>query len=150
MVVPVLLRLGLGQQLGHKVLLLLHRSQDLPARKRRPVGGHNRGLRVLFADQRHGGRHLFLAGSPGAAQDNGVGMADLVVVKLAEVFHIQLDLVHIRHGGKTVQLYLPLLCHGGHRPGHVAQLAHARGLNQNAVRRILVDHLFQRLPEVAH
>ena len=142
--------LGLLQQLLHEVPLGLHGIHNLLALQLVPVGGDDGGLRVLLPDHGHGAGDLVLTGSAGTAQNDGIGMADLVVVELTEVLHVQPHLVHVRHGHKAVQLHIPLGGNALHSLGHVAQLAHAGGLDQDAVRLVLVDNLLQSLPEVAH
>ena len=142
--------LSLLQQLLHEVPLGLHGRHDLLAFQLVPVGGDDGSLGVLLPDHGHGAGDLVLAGGAGAAQDDGVGMADLVVVKLAEVLHVQPDLVHIGHGHKAVQLHIPLGGDALHGLGHVAQLTHAGGLDQDAVRLVLVDDLLQSFAEVAY
>ena len=141
---------GLGQQLGHQITLAVHHRKDLLAVQLLPVGGHNGSGGVLFLQHGHSGGNLFFVGAAGAAQDNAAGMADLVIVELAEVLHIHLDLFHIGHRDKAVQLHRQLLGHALHRTGHIAQLAHARGLDQNTVGGILLHHLAQCLAEIAH
>ena len=141
---------GLLQQLLHEVPLGLHGIHNLLALQLVPVGGDDGGFRVLLPDHGHGAGDLVLTGSAGTAQNDGIGMADLVVVELTEVLHVQPHLVHVRHGHKAVQLHIPLGGNALHGLGHVAQLAHAGGLDQDAVRLVLVDNLLQSLPEVAH
>ena len=77
-------------------------------------------------------------------------MADLVIVELAEVLHIHLDLVHIGHGDKAVQLHVQMLSHALHGAGHIAQLAHAGRLDDDAVGVVLLHHLLQSGAEIAH
>ena len=141
---------GLGQQLGHQITLAVHHRKNLLAVQLLPVGGHNGSGGVLFLQHGHGGSDLFFVGAAGAAQDNAAGVADLVIVELAEVLHIHFDLFHIGHRDKAVQLHRQLLGHALHRTGHIAQLAHARGLDQNTVGGILLHHLAQCLAEIAH
>ena len=77
-------------------------------------------------------------------------MADLVIVELAEVLHIHLDLVHVSHGDKAVQLHVQVLGHALDGAGHIGQLAHARRLDDDAVGVILLHHLLQGGAEIAH
>ena len=77
-------------------------------------------------------------------------MADLVIVELAEVLHIHLDLVHVGHGHKAVQDDGQGFGHAFHGAGHVGQLAHAGGLDEDAVGVVGFHHLLQGFPEVAH
>ena len=156
MVVLVLMlvrRIGLGShrhQLRLEIGLGGHGLQDLLAGQVVPIGGHDGGGGVLLAQQGHGSCHLVLRGGLGAAEQDAAGMADLVVVELAKVLHIQLDLVHVCYGNKAVQLHIQVLGHTFHSTGHVGQLAHAGRLDQDAVRVVLLHHLLQSGAEIAH
>ena len=139
-----------GDQLGLEVVLGGHGLQDLLTGQVIPCGGHDSGGGVLFAQHCHGSGDLFLAGGLGAAEQDAACMADLVIVELAEVLHIHLHLVHIGHGDKAVQLHVQMLRHTLHGAGHIAQLAHARGLDDDAVGVVLLHHLLQSGAEIAH
>ena len=140
---------GLVQQLGHKVALAVHDRDDLGAGQGGPVGGDDGGGGVLLCQQGNGGRDLILAGVAGAAQDDAGGMADLIVIELAEVLHIHLDLVDIGHGDKAVQQHRQGLGHALDRAGDIAQLADAGRLDEDAVGVVGLNDLFQRLAEIA-
>ena len=139
-----------GDQLGLEVVLGGHGLQDLLTGQVIPCGGHDGGGGVLFAQHCHGSGDLFLAGGLGTAEQDAACVADLVIVELAEVLHIHLDLVHIGHGDKAVQLHIQMLRYALHGAGHIAQLAHAGRLNDNAVGVVLLHHLLQRGAEIAH
>ena len=141
---------GLLQQSLHKVVLTLHGLQDLRTGQLVPVGGHDGGLGVLLPQHSHGLLDLFLAGRAGAAQQDGGSVGHLVVVELTEVLHIQAHLVHVRHRDKAVQLHVLLVGDGLHGAGHVAELAHAGRLDEDAVGMILLHDLLQGGAEVAH
>ena len=136
-------------QLLHEIVLSLHRGDNLRALEAVPRGRNNGRGGVFLAQHGHGGGNLFRVGALGAAEDDAAGVADLVVVELAEVFHVQLDLVHIRHSDKAVELDGQMLGHAFHGAGHIAELADARGLDKDAVGVVLLDNLFQRLAEIA-
>ena len=142
--------LGLLDELGHQVPLAVHDGHDLLAVQGGPVGGDDGGGGVLFLQQGHGLGHLGLVGVAGAAEDQAGSMAHLVVVELAEVLHIQLDLVHVGHGDKAVQHHGQGLGHALHGAGHIGQLAHAGGLDEDAVGMVGLHHLLESFPEVAH
>ena len=139
-----------GDQLGLEVVLGGHGLQDLLTGQVIPCGGHDGGGGVLFPQHCHGSGDLFLAGGLGAAEQDAACMADLVIVELAEVLHIHLDLVHIGHGDKAVQLHVQMFGHALHGAGHIAQLAHAGRLDDDAVRVVLLHHLLQSGAEIAH
>ena len=139
-----------GDQLGLEVVLGGHGLQDLLTGQVIPCGGHDGGGGVLFPQHCHGSGDLFLAGGLGAAEQDAACVADLVIVELAEVLHIHLDLVHIGHGDKAVQLHVQMLGHALHGAGHIAQLANAGRLNDDAVGVVLLHHLLQSGAEIAH
>ena len=140
---------GLVQQLGHKVALAIHDRDDLGTGQGGPVGGDDGGGGVLLGQQGNGGSNLILTGVAGAAQDNAGGMADLIVIELAEVLHIHFDLVDIGHGDKAVQQHRQGLGHALDRAGDIAQLADAGRLDEDAVGVVGLNDLFQRLAEIA-
>ena len=115
-----------------------------------PRSRQNGGVGVLLAQHGDSGGDLFLAGGLGAAEQDAACVADLVIVELAEVLHIHLDLVHIGHGDKAVQLHIQMLSHTLHSAGNIAQLAHTGGLNDDAVGVVLLHHLLQSGTEIAH
>ena len=140
---------GLVQQLGHKVALAVHDRDDLGTGQGGPVGGDDGGGGVLLGQQGNGGSDLILTGIAGAAQDDAGGMADLIVIELAEVLHIHFDLVDIGHGDKAVQQHRQGLGHALDRAGDIAQLADAGRLDEDAVGVVGLNDLFQRLAEIA-
>ena len=139
-----------SDQLSLEVVLGGHGLQDLLAGQGVPGGGDDGSGGVLLTQHGHSGGDLFLGGVLGAAQDDAACVADLVVVELTEVLHIHLDLVHIGHGDKAVQLHIQVLGHAFHGAGHVAQLAHAGGLDDDAVGVVLLHHLLQGGAEITH
>ena len=143
---------GLGLQvrkLGRERVAALHRLEDLLAVKLRPRRGHDGRGRVFLAQQRHGGIELFGADALGAREDDGARVLDLVVEELAEVLHVHPALVGIDHGRKAVEHQLIGL-HALHRADDVAELADARGLDEDAVGVKLREHLLQRVGKVTH
>ena len=139
-----------GDQLCLEVVLGGHGLQDLLTGQFVPCGGHDGSGGVLLAQ--HGDRSgdLLFAGGLGAAEQDAACVADLVIVELAEVLHIHLDLVHIGHGDKAVQLHIQMLGHAFHSAGHIGELAHAGGLDDDAVGVVLLHHLLQSGAEIAH
>ena len=143
---------GLGLEvleLGGQRVAPLHRLEDLLAVELRPRRGHDRGGRVLLAQQRHGGVELLGADALGAREDDGARVLDLVVEKLAEVFHVHPALVRVHDGREAVEHQLVGL-HALHGADDVAQLADARGFDEDAVGVKLGEHLLQRVGKVAH
>ena len=148
--IVVLSGLGLEMlELGGQRVAPLHRLEDLLAVELRPRRGHDRGGRVLLAQQRHGGVELLGADALGAREDDGTRVLDLVVEKLAEVFHVHPALVRVHDGREAIEHQLVGL-HALHGTDDVAQLADARGLDEDAVGVELLEHLLQRVGKVAH
>ena len=127
----VLLQL-LMEQLGHHVVLVgLHGLEDLLAGDLVPGGGDDDGVAVVRAQLFHRGGHLLLAHILGAGEDDGVGVLDLVVEELAEVLHVHFALGGVGHGDEAVEGHGRFLRRALHGADHVAQLAHARGLDDD-------------------
>ncbi len=150
--VLVVLLGGLGLEmfeLGGQRVAPLHRLEDLLAVELRPRRGHDRGGRVLLAQQRDGGVELLGADALGAREDDGARVLDLVVEKLAEVLHVHPALVRVHDGREAVEHQLIGL-YALHGADDVAQLADARGLDEDAVGVELLEHFFERVGKVAH
>ena len=154
MLVLRLIRLVLSAHMRQQLVRqrdLFDGAEDGHAVQLVPGCGENGGIGVLLPQQRHGGFQLLLAQPLGAGEDDGAGGLNLVVVELAEVLHVYLDLCGVRYGHKAVQLHVRYVLHGVlHRHDHVAELAHAAGLDEDAVRVELLMYVLQRLVEVAH
>ena len=154
MLVLRLIRLVLSAHMRQQLVRqrdLFDGAEDGHAVQLVPGCGENGGIGVLLPQQRHGGLQLLLAQPLGAGEDDGTGGLDLVVVELAEVLHVYLDLGGVRYGHKAVQLHVRYVLHGVlHRHDHVAELANAAGLDEDAVRVELLMYVLQRLVEVAH
>ena len=140
--------LGQRGQLGHQAVFLLHRVQQLLAGKRVPRGCDDGGLFVVRAQQRHGGVQLLLGHILRAAQQDGAGVLDLVVVEFAKILHINPAFCRIGHGDKACKLHIGIqLLHGA---DHVGKLAHAGRLDYDAVGRVLFQYFGHRRAEIAH
>ena len=141
----------LVQQLLGQGVAVLHGGEELRPGEVVPGGSDNGGRGVLLPQQ--GNRLLQLPGGEllGAAEDNGPGVLDLVGVEFAEVLQVDPALGGVGHRDGTAQNHLRhRLRHALDRPDHVGELAHAGGLDEDAVRVELVHHLFQGLAEVPH
>ena len=155
MVVVMVLMLFLGglglqvRKLGRERVAALHRLEDLLAVELRPGRGHDGRGRVFLTQQRNGSVELLGADALGAREDDGARVLDLVVEELAEVFHIHPALVGVDHGREAVEHQLIGL-HALHSADDVAELADARGLDEDAVGMKLRKHLLQRVGKVTH
>ena len=136
-------------QLMGQSIPVLHGGNQLFTGELIPGSGDQRCLLIMLPEQRHGRVQLFLGNRVRTAQDDGGGSFDLVIVKLAEISHINLALGGVSncHGVAQPHLVIGDLLHGCH---HIAELAHTGGLDDDPVRMILGNHLLQGLAEVAH
>ena len=103
----------------------------------------------MLTNQGNGCIQLCLRSGIGTGEDDGGSGFDLVVVELTEVLHIDLHLACITdsHGVAQSDLVIGDLFHSGN---HIGQLADTGGFDDDPVGVILLDHLRQRLAEVAH
>ena len=153
-VLVVMVVLMLLVELCHQLLCqggaASHGGQDLVAGQVVPGGGDDDGVGVLLLHQSDDLLELLLLHVLGAAEDDGAGVLDLVVEELTKVLHVHLALLGVDHGHRAAQLHFALLGHVADGLGYVGELAHAGGLDEDAVGVILLQHLPQSLAEVAH
>ena len=83
---------------------LLHHLQDFLSLQLRDRGGDEAGVPVDSADQLHRLVHLLPGSLVHPAEDDGVGVLQLILKELSEVAQVHLTLGHIRHGGEAVKL----------------------------------------------
>jgi hypothetical protein len=130
-------------------ILLFHGLHDLLTGQLFPGSGDNDSLGVFLPQQGHSLEQPILLHAAGAGEDDGACVFDLVVVELTEVLHIDLALGGIGYGHHAADLHIV-----GLSPldslGHVAELAHAGGLNEDPVRMVLCHDLLEGLTEVTH
>ena len=112
--------------------------------------GDDDGLGVLPADHVHVQLDLGGVGDIRAAEHDGSGVLDLVVEEFAEILHVHLTLVGVHNGHGAIQLHLHIRGHVDNGLHHVGELAHARRLDDDAVRLVLGQNLFQGFSEIAH
>ena len=115
-----------------------------------PRGGDDAGLFVVAAQEGDALVQTVLGDVLGTAQHDGLGAFDLVKEEFAEVLGVHAALVHVRNGGAAGQLHIALFGNLVYDAADIGQLAHAGGLDQDAVGRVGFDQLDQGLVEVAH
>ena len=115
-----------------------------------PGGGDDAAAGMLLLHQGAGLLHPLGGQQLGAAEDDGVGGLDLVEEELAEVLHVHAAFARVHHGGAAGNGHLVPLGGALYRSEDVAELAHAGGLDDQAVGVILLNQLVHRLLEVAH
>ena len=127
----------------------LHGGHQLLAGELIPGGGDDGCGGIVLPQLLHSGIQLGLGNGVGSGQDDGGCGFDLVVVELAEVLHIHLHLASIGNGHGIAQGNLVI----GHLPDgadDIAELAHAGGLDEDAVGMVGLDDIPQSLAEVTH
>ena len=112
-------------------------------------GRDNGSIGIMLFEHLHSGIQLLLRYRIGTGQNDTTCGFNLIVIKFAEVLHVDLYLVCIHNRNGTAQLHI-LAGNLLHRADHIGELANAGGLNDNAVRMILVNDLGQRTAEVAN
>lgn len=133
---------------GHVVCgeRVLDRFSDLCAGELLPRGGDDLGVVVDLADQLDRGVELALGDVAGTGQDDGAGILDLVLVELLEVLQVDLALAGVDDGNCAADLGTLDLLDSSH---YVRELADTGWLDEDTVRRELVDDFLQRGAEVA-
>ena len=125
----------------------LHDIHDLCAAQLRPGGGYDGRVGIELAEHGAGGDDLAVGGGIGAAEHDNVGVLHLVVEKFAEVADIHTALARVNDGDLRADLAAVDACDSLR---NVGELAHARGLDDDAVGSVFGNDLFKRLGEVAH
>ncbi len=136
-------------QLAFKRCRVLHSGKYLLAVQKLPIGGYNRSLGVVFAHKFKRGCKFFTARNVGVAEHYASRALDLVVEKLAEVFHIYFAFVCVHNGGKRVD-FAVIQPRAFHSLDYIGKFTNAGGLYQNSVWLVLAYNLFQSLGKVAH
>ena len=149
MVVMMLRFLGQTCQLGLQSILALHGFAELSARQLIPRSRHNDSGGIMLPQERNSGLNLLRRGSLGVGENNATGILHLVIEELTKVLHVHLALTCIHHGGEATQNG-PLGGGALYGADDVRELAHARGLNENAVGGVLGQHLGQSLAEITY
>ena len=150
MMVMLVMRLvrDLVEHLLHQVAAALHGLEQLLAGQFLPRGGDNARMRIEAAQQADHFVQTLCRALRRARQQDSARVRNLVLEELAEVLEIHLRLERIDNRDKGVKRHVQVRVL--HRRDDVRQLAHARGLDQDAVGVVLVDHVVQRLAKVAH
>ena len=136
---------GAQQALG-----ALDHVQHLLAGEFIPGRGDDAGVFVVLAQKVDALLDALLSGVLGAAEDDGFGVFDLIDEEFAEVPGIHAALADIGNGGAALEVDFVAVHHVHHHAADVGQLAHAGGLDDDAIGMIGIDQLVQRAAEVAH
>ena len=132
---------------GSNGICAFHCVCQLPAGQLLPRRGDDGAGGVYFPDHIRRQLQLLRGDAGGTGEDNGIGRGDLIVIKFAKVSHIAFDLGGIGNGDFIGDLHALHLFHSRH---HIGKLAHTGGLDDDAVGRIIGQHLLHRLTEITH
>ena len=148
MIMAMMLMCHRFQILGYGILAL-HSFQKLSAGQLLPGSCDQGSSLIVLAEKLHSLVQLCLRNAGGTGKNNGRSSFHLIVIELAEVLHIHLDLARIYHSDGIAKLHILAgdLFHCGN---DIGELAHTGRLNNHTVGVELLNHLFQRLSEVAH
>ena len=135
-------------KLGGQSVAVLHGGNKLLAGEPVPGRGYHHCAGIELLEHGSGGKELLLRNVPGAAQNDNVGVFDLIVEEFTEVADIHFALVGVHHCYLGANIGLAGHCR--HRRRHVGQLAHAGGLDNNAVGGVVLNDLFKGGLEIAH
>ena len=145
----IMVVMSLLQQRRRHLRAAGHRLGQLRTGQLVPRRGDDGGGRIVFAQLRHRRGDLIVAQILRARQHDGAGVFHLIVVELTEIFHIHTAFAGVRDRHERAERHL-LIADGLDRLHDIRQLAHAGRLDENALRRVGVQHLPQRLAEIAH
>ena len=150
MVMMVLMcRLSKTCQLFLNGVATLHCRQQLLAVQVVPRGGDDGSRGIVCTQQCYRLGNLFLGNTARVRQHDASCVFDLVIEEFTEILHIHLALFHVGNRGKAVE-HNPLCGNTLHGTDNIGKLANPRGLDQNAVGRVVGEHLLQCLAEVTH
>ena len=136
-------------QLVIKGILLSHSVNKLLACELVPLSCNDRSYRV---ERLQAGNDLvyLLSGKSGCmAEDDAACIGYLVVEEFTEVLLIHLALLCVYDSSKAVELYI-VSVYILNSTDNVAELAYAGGLDEDTVRSVVCQYLFQSLSEVTY
>ena len=123
--------------------------KDLRAVQLIPGGSNDHGVGIVLAQEGDGRGNGSLAHITRTRKDDCPRVLDLIVKKLTKVLHIHTALLGINHHGSTAKRSIGKL-QPLHRADHVAELANARRLDQDAVGGVIGHYLFKCAAKVTH
>ena len=134
--------------LGFQSYRAFHSRKNLLSVKLVPRSGNNYRVLVLVSYKRNAAFNFILCQSAGMAEDYALCTFNLVVVELAEVFHVHFTFFRIDN--RRIAVYNNIFGNNrADRAQNVAQLAHAGRLYNYSVRRKFIKHLFKSFAEIA-
>lgn len=136
--------------LPHFKLRMVHGFQNLPSVQFIPRCGDHGSMSIMLPKKSRALLQLFICHTLGSAYDNGSRMLHLVIEKFTEVFHIHLTLFPIHYDNGAVNVNIHGAGHIFHSLYHVGKLAHTGRLDENPIRRIGIQNLFQSRTEISY
>ena len=129
--------------------LSCHSFSQLRAGQLIPGRGYNGSICIMLAEHCQCVVQLLLSNRIGTGQDYGRSCGNLVNIELAKILQVNLHLtrIHNRHSIAQCHFIIGHLVHGSN---YIRQLADAGGFDDDPVRIVLGNHLFQRLAEITH
>ena len=154
-VMMVMMLLGtlqhLRQNLALQILLALNGLQHHLSIQLRKRGCDDRRLLVVLTNQGNRLINFLLRRLICTCQNNSAGILNLIDKELAEILKVNPCLRRIHYGYGTAQLHIRNFCSrlldGAH---YVIELADTGGLNQDALRLIILHHLLERRIKISH
>ena len=127
--------------------VFFHGGKDLGAGDLIPGGGDQAAVRIKGTQEFHRLKRFGIIFAAGAAENEQVGMDDLVIEKLAEVAHVHFALGSIDDRDLCTELNA---LHRADSLRHIRQFSDARGLDDDAVRRVSFHDLLEGFAKVPH
>ena len=93
---------------------------------------------------------LFLTQILCTAQNNGIGIFDLIIKELTKVFHIHTAFLCIRNRRKAIHTNFGFFRHSLYRSYYIRQLTDTAWLNDDTLRMIFRKHLLQCLRKISN
>ena len=132
-----------------KSVLMLHCSKNILTVKAVPRCSYNNRIGIMLTKKCYTFSNLLIPCSLCMRKHDCRSVSNLIVIKLAEVLHIHLALINISNSGKAIKnstVLLSSLC----RTNNVGKLTNARGLDNNSVGIVFLEHLNKCLGKIAH
>ena len=136
-------------QLVVKCVLLSHCVSKLLSGELVPLGSYDRRSRVEFSQTLYSVVYLILSKTSSMAEDDTACVCDLVVEELTKILLIHLALLCVNYSCKAVKLHI-VSAYVLNSTDNIAELANARGLDEDTAGMIFLQHLLQSLAEISH
>ena len=134
-------------QFSSKGCLAFHSCNQLFSGQVIPRCGDNGGISIVLTQQRNTSIQFCLRNGIGTGKDDSGSSFNLIVIELTEVLHINLDLTRICNSNSVANGHI-LIGDLIDSTNHIGQLTDSGGLNDHAVRLVLLNDLCQSFAEV--